>query len=74
MSRDLRDYARKTNLYLFAGFLVILLLIGDGLIYWFYGAAAAISGLLCIGAGLIPLLMIWLAMALLEWIGKKANE
>ena len=74
MTRDLREYARKTNLRLFAGFFIILLLIGDGLIYWFYGTAAAISGLLCIGAGAAPLLLIWLAMTVLEWIGKKTNE
>jgi hypothetical protein len=74
MSRDLRRYARQTNVRVFVGFLLILLFIGEGLIYAFYGAAAAVSGLLCILAGLFPLLLIWGFLNLLDWIAKRANE
>jgi len=74
MSRDLRKYARSTNIRLVVGFIVLLLLVGDGLIYFIYGPQAAISGLLCIGAGLAPVLLIFGLFLILDWIVKKANE
>ena len=72
--RDLRQYARSTTLRLVAGFVVILLLVGDGLIYWIYGPGAAVSGLICIFAGLLPLILITLALLLLDVIVKSAND
>ena len=74
MKRDLRKYAKQTNVRLFFGFFLLVLLIGDGLIYLIYGKAAAVSGLLCILGGFFPILFIWLAMNLLELITKKINE
>ncbi|MEN8240315.1 MAG: hypothetical protein ABFS17_00205 [Chloroflexota bacterium] len=72
--RDLREYARKTNLRLAVGFFLVLLIIGDGLIYWLYGPSAAVSGLICIFAGMVPLIFIALVMLLLDVIVKKAND
>ena len=74
MSRDLRKYARNTTVRLVAGFIVLLLLVGDGLIYFIYGPQAAVSGLLCIGAGLAPIALIISALYLMDWIARKANE
>ena len=74
MKRDLRAYARQTNVRLFVGFFILLLLVGDGLIYAIYGPSAAVSGLLCIGAGAAPLVLIWLALNLIGWIARKADE
>lgn len=74
MSRDLRKYARSTNLRLIVGFVLLLFLVGDGLIYIFYGPQAAISGLLCIGAGLVPVVLIFGLFIVMDWIVKKANE
>lgn len=73
MTRDLRKYARQTRTKLVVGFVFLLLIVGDGLIYLIYGPFGAISGLLCIIAGLAPLGLIWLAMNIIEWIAKKAN-
>jgi len=73
MSTDLRRYARQTNIRLFLGFLIILFLIGDGLIYLIYGREAAILGLICLVAGLAPLVLIWLVLLMMEWIVKKAG-
>ena len=73
MSRDLRRYARQTNVRLFVGFLLLLLLIGDGLIYVYYGQGAAVMGILCIVAGLAPLILIWLALSAIEWIVRRAD-
>ena len=74
MSRDLRRYARQTNVRLFIGFLLILFIVGDGLIYAFYGLGAAISGLLCLIIGLFPLVLIWLALWALGSIVDKAHN
>jgi hypothetical protein len=74
MTRDLRRYARQTNWRLLAGFIVLLFVVGDGLIYVLYGAGAAVTGLLCLLAGLAPLLVIWLFLALLDWVARRADE
>ena len=74
MTRDLRKYARQTNVRLAAGALLILLLVGDGLIYFIYGTGAAVTGLLCLLAGLSPIVLIVLSLAILDWIQKRANR
>lgn len=74
MTHNLRDYARQTNTRLFFGFIVLVLFLGGGLIYWLYGKGAAVLSLVCIVAGLIPLLLIWIVMHTLDWIAKKADE
>jgi len=73
MARDLRRYARQTNTRLILGGVFLLLIIGDGLIYLFYGPQAAMLGLTCMIAGLAPLLLIWLALMILEWITRRAR-
>lgn len=72
--RDLRRYSRQTTVRLVAGFVVILFVAGLGLVYWLYGPQGALFGLGCLLAGLSPLVLIWLALALVEWISKRANE
>ena len=72
--RDLREYARQTNVRLVTGALLILFIVGDGLIYLVYGPAAAVSGLLCLAAGLFPLVLIGAAFWLMDWIVKRANR
>jgi hypothetical protein len=71
MGRDLRQYARQTNLRLIAGFLLLLFLVGDGLIYIFYGRNAALMGLLCLVAGLSPLVLILIALWVIDWIARS---
>ncbi len=73
MTRDLRRYARQTNIRLLVGFILILFLVGDGLIYNFYGRNAALFGLLCLVLGLAPLILIALALWGLEWLASRAN-
>lgn len=74
MSRDLRKYARQTNIQLAVGALLLLFLVGDGLIYLIYGKAAALMGLTCLLIGTAPILLIILLMLLLNWIVKLANR
>jgi hypothetical protein len=48
--------------------------VGGGLIYLIYGPGAAVFGLLCLAAGLLPVVVIYLFLLLLEWIAKRANQ
>jgi uncharacterized membrane protein YuzA (DUF378 family) len=74
MSRDLRKYARQTNIRLILGGVLLIFVIGVGLIYLFYGQGAALTGLLCLVVGLIPLILIWLMFWVLEFITKRARS
>jgi len=74
MTRDLRKYARNTNLRLLAGFILLLFGVGGGLIYLIYGPEGAALGLICLLAGLVPLVLIAGLLWLLEWIVKRARE
>jgi hypothetical protein len=73
MTRDLRKYVRQTNIRLIAGGLTLLFIVGDGLIYLIYGTGAAITGLLCLLAGMIPVGLVIIIMLVLDWIAKRAN-
>lgn len=74
MSRDLRKYARQTNIRLIGGALALLFLVGDGLIYLLYGKGAALLGLLCLLAAIIPIALTLIILALLNWITKHADR
>jgi len=74
MSRDLRKYSRQTNIRLFIGFFLILFILGDGLIWYFYGRAPAIFGLLCLAAGSFPIILIAVILWVMERIVKGEDE
>lgn len=71
--RDLRQYARQTTTRLIAGVLILLLTVGIGLIYVFYGEAAALMGLLCLGTGLLPIGLIVLVLWILDRMVKRGR-
>jgi hypothetical protein len=72
--RDLREYAKQTTVRLGVGAFLLLFIVGDGLIYLIYGPGAAVTGFLCLLAGVSPLVLIYLSLALLDWIQKRANR
>lgn len=74
MSRDLRKYMKDTNVRLIVGAILLLFIVGDGLIWLIYGFGAAMMGLLCILAALVPIGLILLLLALSDWIVKRANR
>jgi hypothetical protein len=74
MSRDLRKYARQTNFRVLALILLAIVVVGEVFIYLVYGGAAAVTGLICFGGVLVPLLLIWLFLQGLDWIVKRGNE
>ncbi len=74
MTRDLRKYAKQTNVRLGAGAFFLLFVVGIALIYMIYGAGAAMMGFFCLLAALVPVVLIFLSLALLDWIQKRANS
>jgi len=70
VSRNLREYTRNTQIRLIFGFLLLVFLVGDGLIYVFYGKGAALVGLGCILGALLPVgiitLFFWITERILE--------
>ncbi len=74
MSRDLRQYARQTHIQLIIGFLLILFIIGDGLIYLFYGQGAAMMGVICLLAGLTPITLIIVSLWIIDWVVRRKDQ
>ena len=71
--RDLRKYSKQTNVRLGIGFFLILFIVGDGLIYLFYGPYSAALGFVCLGLGLLPVALIFIILAIMEWVVKRTN-
>ena len=73
MKRDLRAYARQTNVRLALGGFVLLFGVGLGLIYLIYGPGAAGVGLLCLLGSLVPIGLIFFFMYGIDWIVGRAR-
>jgi hypothetical protein len=68
---DLRKYTSQTNFRLILWFILILVFIGMGMVWLFYGKNAAFFGFLCLlGAG-IPVALIAIFLVGLDAIVKK---
>ncbi len=74
MKRDLREYARQTNIQLIVAAFVLLFGVGLGLIYVIYGPGAAGIGLLCLLGGMLPIALIVLALLTIDWIARRARS
>ena len=74
MSRNLRDYARNTNIRLAVGAFFLLFVIGVGLIYLVYGKEAAILGFFCLLAAMFPVVLTLLFLFITDWIVKRAGR
>jgi hypothetical protein len=72
--RDVRAYARSTQLRLALGGLTLLLTVGIGLIGLIYGWRAAQMGLVCVGLGLSPILLIAAFLGIVDWIVKAGEH
>ena len=74
MSRNLREYARKTNVRLAVGAFFLLFVVGVGLIYLIYGPGAATLGFFCLLAAMFPIVLILLFLFITDWIVKRAGR
>jgi hypothetical protein len=68
------QHQRQTQFRLIIGGLLILVAVGGGLIWAFYGRGAAITAVACL-LGLVSILgLLWLILALLEkWVGEDES-
>ncbi len=71
--RDLRQYARQTNVRLALGAFILLFVVGVGLIWLIYGGNAAGLALTCLLAALAPVILILAIFVGIEWILKHAG-
>jgi len=74
MSRDLRQYSKQTIQRLITGGLILLFAVGGALIFHFYGGGAAILGIVCLLAGLMPIGIIILILGIMEWIVERNRD
>jgi len=74
MSRDIRQYMKQTETRLILGFLLLVFLIGDGLIFYFYGTGAGIAGLICLAGMMVPVFLIVLFLWIAERVVKSNQE
>ena len=74
LSRDLREYARRTNVRLAVGAFFLLFVVGLGLIYLIYGREPAVLGFFCLLAALFPVVLILLFLFITDWIVKRAGR
>jgi len=73
LKRDLREFAKQTNIRLVIGAFVLLFGVGIGLIYFIYGPGAAGIGLLCLLGSLVPIVLIILSLYGIDWIVKNVR-
>ncbi|MBC7241576.1 MAG: hypothetical protein H5T60_03930 [Anaerolineae bacterium] len=67
---DPRRHRAQTERRLITAGILILFVIGGGLIYAFYGGGAWLSGMLCMGAGVLLLLLLWGVLTLLDRLSR----
>lgn len=70
---DLRAYARGTQFRLIVGAMALLFIVGGGLIWLVYGKSAFVLGLLCMGLGVTPILLIVAFLALAGWVARRGG-
>jgi hypothetical protein len=74
VSRDLRAYARQTRVRLLVGLLLLAFLVGDGLILLVYGCQAALTGIICQLALIVPALLVVGILFVLDRVVRHANR
>lgn len=71
--KDLREYAKQSNVRLALGAFILLFVVGVGLIWLIYGEGAAGLGFVCLLAALFPVILILFVFLGIEWILKHAR-
>ena len=71
--RDLREYAKQTNIRLALGAFVLIFVVGVGLIWLIYGGNAAGMAFTCLLAALAPIVLILFIFVGIDWILRHAR-
>jgi hypothetical protein len=72
--KNLRTYMKQTRTRLVIGFLLLVFLVGDGLIYFLYGRDSFLMALLCTGLALMPALLVALWLWAMEILTKRLRD
>lgn len=72
-TRDLRLYARSTQTRLVIGGVLLMILVGNGLIWLIFGPGAGRAAIICTGVALIPALVVAGWLGLLGWLAREAR-
>jgi len=72
--KNLRQYMKQTRTRLMIGFLALVFIIGDGLVYIFYGRESFLMALLCTGLALMPVLLVALWLWVMEILTKRLRD
>jgi len=72
--KDLREYAKQTNIRMAFGAFLLLFVVGVGLIWLIYGGNAAGMAFTCLLAALVPIILILGIFLGIEWILKHAGR
>jgi hypothetical protein len=73
MKRDLARFAAETRLRLVLGFLVIAVFGGGGLVWLFFGPSAAGLAVVCVLAGILPIVLILALLLLAEKVVRRGR-
>ena len=65
---------KQTNFRLILGGLLLVLVVGDGLIFIIYGQRAALLGFICLLLGMAPLVLILLVFWGIDLLVKRERE
>ncbi len=65
---------KQTRTRLVIGFLLLVFLVGDGLIYFLYGRDSFLMALLCTGLALMPVLLVALWLWGMEILTKRLRD
>jgi hypothetical protein len=71
--KDLREYARQTNIRLALGAFILLFVVGVALIWAFFGGDAAGMAFTCLLAALFPVILILSIFLAIDWILRHAR-
>jgi threonine/homoserine/homoserine lactone efflux protein len=74
MKQDLRKYSQQTIIRMVIGGILFIFIIGNLLIYIFFGQQALWTGISCMLSGLLPLGAIYLVFLALDYFLKKYNQ
>lgn len=71
--RDMREYAKQTNVRLALAAFILLFVVGVALVWVFYGGNAAGMAFTCLLAALFPVILILFIFLAIDWILRRAR-
>ncbi len=74
MKQDLRKYSQQTIKRTVIWGILLIFIVGNLMIYIFFGQQALVTGITCMLSGMLPLVAIYLVFLALDFFLKKYNQ